>query len=178
MEEPGKGHQGPSVASKTLFGAYAEDVSIFRDEPIFLAIYDGNISREASAEQKKWKAKKQTERFEDGLLVKSSTLTTYESWNKMRAGAWLIDCSFINPKKPKVHGIYRVWEGGVLELSESNIQFGYRTRAVMINSRSFKLSADEKRSIEKNAARLFRAAARRPNDLLELATVVRICRKA
>jgi hypothetical protein len=77
-----------------------------------------------------------------------------------------------------LHGIYRVWEGGVLELSESNIQFGYRTGAVTINSRSFKLSADEKRSIEKNAARLFRAAARRPNDLLELSAVVRICRKA
>jgi hypothetical protein len=165
-----------SVESKTLFGAFAEDASLFRNEPIFLAIYDGHISREASAEQKKWKAKKQTERFDDGLLVKSSTLTTYEDWHKMPAGAWLIDCSVINAKRPKVHGIYRVWEGGVLELSETTIQFGYRTPAILINSRPFRLSADERRRIERNAARLLRAARRRSNGLLELEAIVRMCR--
>lgn len=165
-----------SVKSNTLFDAFDEDRSIFRDEQIFLAIYDGYISREASAEQKKWRAKKKTERFEDGLLVKSNTLTTYEDWHKMPPGAWLLDCSFINSKKPTFRGIFRVWEGGVLELSESDVQFAYRTRSILIGARSFKLSSDQKRSIEKNAARLILAARRRPNGLLELGALVRMCR--
>lgn len=165
-----------SVKSNTLFDAFDEDRSIFRDEQIFLAIYDGYISREASAEQKKWRAKKKTERFEDGLLVRSNTLTTYEDWHKMPAGAWLLDCSLINSKKPTFRGIFRVWEGGVLELSESDVQFAYRTPAIMIGARSFKLSSDEKRSIEKNAARLILAARRRRNGLLELGALVRMCR--
>ncbi|MCP3471803.1 phospholipase D-like domain-containing protein [Bradyrhizobium sp. CCGUVB1N3] len=165
-----------SVKSKTLFGAYAEDPSIFRDERIFLAIYDSYLSREASAEQKKWRAKKETEQFEDGLLAKSSTLTTYEGWRKMPAGAWLIDCSFINSRRPKFRGIFRVWEGGLLELSESSIQFAYRMRSIVIGDRSFKLSPAEKRSIEKKAATLIRAAHRSRSDLLALGDLVRICR--
>jgi hypothetical protein len=77
-----------------------------------------------------------------------------------------------------VHGIYRVWEGGVVELTESTIQFAYRTPALVINSRSFKLSAEEKRSIERNAARLFRAVKKRASGLLEIGTVARICRRS
>ncbi len=165
-----------SVKSSTLFGAFTEDPSVFKDEPIFLAIYGERASREALAERKKWKAKKKTERFDDGLSVKSSTLTAYEDWHTMPPGAWLIDCSFINPQKPKAYGIYRVWEGGVLKLSESQIQFGYRTPAVLIGSRSFRLSAEERRSIERNADRLFKAASRRPNGVLELKAVVRMCK--
>jgi hypothetical protein len=165
-----------SVKSKTLFGAYAEDPSVFRGEPIFLAIYDNYLSREASAEQKKWRAKKETERFKYGLLAKSSALTTYEDWHKMPMGAWLIDCSLINSKTPKFRGVFRVWEGGLLELSKSRIQFAYPVRSILIGDRSFKLSPAEKRSIEKKAGTLIRAAHRRRSGLLELGDLVRICR--
>lgn len=165
-----------SIDSKTLLAAFSEDPAAFRDEQIFLAMYDGGPSREALSEEKKWKAVKPSERFSDGLIVKSSGMTTYEHWKKMPAGAWLIDCSYKNPKRPKVHGIYRVWEGGVVKLSDSNVQFAYRTPGLLVSSRSFRLSADERRSIERNAARLFRAASKRSNGLLEIGAVVRICR--
>jgi hypothetical protein len=70
--------------------------------------------------------------FAFGLVVKSSGMAAYEDWRKMPAGAWLIDCSFMNRKKPRVAGVYRVWEGGIVKLSESHIQFAYKTRSVLV----------------------------------------------
>jgi hypothetical protein len=164
-----------SIKSKSLLKAFAEDPAAFRDQTIFLAMYDEDISREAAAAERKWKSLKSTERFADGLVVKSSGMAAYEDWRKMPAGAWLIDCSYMNMKRPKYEGIYRVWEGGVVKLSESNVQFAYRTRSVLVGSRSFRLSDDEKRTIERNGERLFRATRRRPGLLLEIGAVARIC---
>ena len=164
-----------SINSKTLLKAFVEDPAAFRREKIFLAMYEEGISREAAAAERKWKSLKSTERFADGLVVKSSGMATYEDWRKMPAGAWLIDCSYMGRRKPRFEGIYRVWEGGVVKLSESDVQFAYRTRSVLVGSRSFKLSDDEKRVIEKHGERLFRATRRRPGLLLEIGAVARIC---
>ena len=86
------------------------------------------------------RASRSVEKFADGLLAKSSRVTAYEDWYKFPPSAWLIDCSIKNPKKPRVYGIYRVWQGGTLKLKNSAVQFAYKTPSVVIGSRSFKLS--------------------------------------
>jgi hypothetical protein len=43
---------------------------------------------------------------------------------KLTIAVLMLSWPAANAKKPRVHGIYRVWEGGVLELSKSTIQFG------------------------------------------------------
>jgi hypothetical protein len=78
-------------------------------------------------------------------------------------------------RKSRFEGIYRVWEGGIVKLSKSNVQFAYRARSVLVGSRSFKLSPGEQRIIEKHNKRLFRASRRRPGLLLEIGAVARIC---
>ncbi|MES5481467.1 phospholipase D family protein [Bradyrhizobium sp. INPA03-11B] len=164
-----------SIENKTLLKAFVEDPAAFRDQKIFLAMYGEDVSEEAAAAERKWKSLKSTERFVDGLVVRSSGMAAYENWRKMPAGAWLIDCSYMDQKRPRYEGIFRVWERGVVKLSESNVQFAYRTRSVLVGSRSFRLSNDEKRAIEKHGKRLFRATRRRPGLLLELEAVARIC---
>ncbi|MGY4608603.1 hypothetical protein ACVW16_007015 [Bradyrhizobium sp. USDA 4474] len=164
-----------SIESKTLLKAFVEDPAAFRDQKIFLAMYDEDVSREAAAAERKWRDLRRTERFTDGLVVNSSAMAAYEDWHKMPAGAWLIDCSYMGRRKPKFEGIYRVWGGGVVKLSQSDVQFAYRTRSVLVGSRSFRLSDEEKRLIEKNGGRLFKATRRRRGLLLEIGAVARIC---
>lgn len=164
-----------SIENKTLLKAFVEDPAAFRDQKIFLAMYDEDVSEEAAAAERKWKSLNSTDRFADGLVVKSSGMAAYEDWRKMPAGAWLIDCSYMGQRKPKFEGIYRVWEGGIVKLSGSDVQFAYRTRSILVGSRSFKLSDDEKRVIEKHGERLFKASRRRRGLLLEIGAVARIC---
>jgi HKD family nuclease len=164
-----------SIESKSLLKAFLEDPAAFRDQKIFLAMYDEDVSREAAIAERKWRSLKRAERFTDGLVVNSSAMAAYEDWHKMPAGAWLIDCSYMKRRKPKFEGIYRVWGGGVVKLSESEVQFAYRTPSVLVGPRSFKLSNDEKRAVERHGKRLFKATRRRPGLLLEIGAVARIC---
>ena len=164
------------VRGKTLLAAARSNPASFNEYEIFLALYDDNLTPEARKAVKQLGLSGKNRRMQDGTLVSFKGATLYENWN-IPAGVWLIDCSLINPKKPRVWGIYQVPTPiAPIELPETEAIIAFKQPGVSVLGRLLKLPPSERHLIERHMKAFFKAAP--SNQLLHISRAARMINQA